>query len=331
MADTPTQPKRIIWAFAFGYLFFYTFYAGLVKSVTAGALGAGQKASGIELLPAVIVATIVTLLFIVTLLGWWKYAARPDGSVLISGLGTALIIATTTLAYSFDGLSIMLTLLILRGGVLILAPIVDFACGREVRWFCWTALGLSMAALAVAFSQIGEYRLVVAAMLNIAIYFFGYSLRLPAMTRTAKVRDVEHTRRYFVGELVVACAGLAVIGAAFLALGGELRATTLPSALGIGVFYACLYVFGTLIYLDRRENSFCVPLNRCSSLLAGLVATWALSAWLGMAPVTGSQLVAAAIVMAALLFLSPAHHLAEVARDAGGVLKTAARTKQGLP
>lgn len=331
MADTPTQPKRIIWAFAFGYLVFYTFYAGLVKGVTAGAFGADHKASGLELLPAVIAATIVTLLLIVTLLGWWKYAVRPDSSVLVSGLGTALIIATTTLAYSFDGLSIMLTLLILRGGVLILAPIVDFGCGRDVRWFCWTALGLSMAALAVAFSQIGEYHLAVAAILNIGVYFFGYSLRLPAMTRTAKVRDLEQTRRYFVGELLVASAGLAVIGLAFVVFGGAIRTSALPSAFGIGMFYGCLYVFGTLIYLDRRENTFCVPLNRCSSLLAGLIATWALSAWLGMAPVTGSQLIAAGLVIAAMLFLSPAHHLAEVARDAGGVLKTAARTKQGLP
>ena len=44
-------------------------------------------------------------------------------------------------------------------------------------------------------------------------------------------------------------------------------------AIAIGALYACLYVFGTLVYLDRRENTFCVALNRGSSVLAGLVGT----------------------------------------------------------
>ena len=321
-------PKRIIWAFALGYLGFYTLYAGLVKSATAGALGTAIR--GVDLLPFVIAATIATLLAIVTSLGWWKYAARPDRAMVISGLGTAMIIATTTLAYSFDGLSILLTLLLLRAGVLILAPIVDLACGREVRWFCWAALALSFAALVIALMPV-DVHLGALAIANIAVYLFGYSLRLPAMTRAAKVRDVEHTRRYFVGELLVACAALAIIGIAFFIAGGPMRAGTFAPAIGIGAFYAGLYVFGTLIYLDRRENSFCIPLNRCSSILAGFIASWALSAWLDMPAMTAEQLISALLVIAALLFLSPAHHLAEVARDAGGVLHTTARRKQGLP
>ncbi len=325
----PTQPKRIVWAFALGYLTFYAVYAGLVKSVTAGALG--SAISGVELLPAVLAATIVTLLLIVTSLGWWRYAARPDRAVVVSGVSAALIVATTTLAYSFDGLSIMLTLLLLRAGVLILAPIVDFACGRNVRWFCWAALALSFTAIAVALLPVDDYRIEALALANIGIYLVGYSLRLPAMTRAAKVRDVDHTRRYFVGELLVACAALAVIGTGFFVAGGAVHPGTLPPALAIGAVYAALYVFGTLIYLDRRENTFCIPLNRCSSILAGLIASWALSAWLGMPPVTGEQLVAALLVAGGLLLLSPAHHLAEVARDAGGVLHTTARQKQGLP
>lgn len=323
------MPKRIIWAFALGYLTFYVFYAGLVKSVTAGALGSAIP--GVELLPVVIATTIVTLLLIVTALGWWKYAARPDRTVIVSGLGTALIVATTTLAYSFDGLSIVLTLLLLRAGVLIMAPIVDFACGREVRWFCWAALALSLTALVVALLPVESYRLGAVAIVNIAIYLLGYSLRLPAMTRAAKVHDFKHTRRYFVGEMLIACAGLATIGLGFFVTGAPMRSGTLAPAIGIGAMYAALYVFGTLIYLDRRENTFCIPLNRCSSLLAGLIASWALHSWLQMKPVSGPELVAALIVIGALLFLSPAHHLAEVARDAGGVLHTTARRKQGLP
>lgn len=324
-------PKRIIWAFALGYLLFYVAYSGLVKAVTAGALGAAAKASGLALLPVVIVTTIITLFLVITALGWWKHRPRIDRTLVVSGLGTAAIIATTTIAYSFDGVSIVLALILLRAGVLILAPIVDFACGREVRWFCWAALALCLLAVGTALWQVTEYRLGAATLINIAIYFVGYSLRLPAMTRAAKVNDFSYTRRYFVGEMLVACAGLAVV-ALFAAVTEEVvSVAALPHAIGIGSLYACLYFFGTLIYLDRRENSFCVPLNRCSSLLAGLIASWGLSMWLGMAPVTGAQLGAALLVVSAMLMLSPAHHLAEVARDAGGVLETTSRTKTGLP
>ena len=48
-------------------------------------------------------------------------------------------------------------------------------------------------------------------------------------------------------------------------------------ALLIGVLYGCLYLFGTGIYLDRRENTYCIPLNRCSSLLSGLFASFGLT------------------------------------------------------
>ena len=40
-------------------------------------------------------------------------------------------------------------------------------------------------------------------------------------------------------------------------------------ALLIGLGYACLYLFGTMIYLDAREFTFCVPVNRAGSLLSG--------------------------------------------------------------
>ena len=53
--------------------------------------------------------------------------------MLISGVATAVIIGTTTLNYTFVGISILFALLLMRGGVLILAPIVDTLLGRQVR------------------------------------------------------------------------------------------------------------------------------------------------------------------------------------------------------
>ena len=42
-------------------------------------------------------------------------------------------------------------------------------------------------------------------------------------------------------------------------------------------------VFAAIILLDPRENSYCVPLERSSSLLAGLVAAYLLHLVLGTA------------------------------------------------
>jgi len=75
-------------------------------------------------------------------------------------------------------------------------------------------------------------------------------------------------------------------------------------AIGIGVLYEGLFVFTTLIFLDRREYSFCVPVHVCSSLLAGVAASLGLRALFGVAPPSGAQVVAAVIVVVAALVLS---------------------------
>jgi protein-tyrosine-phosphatase len=85
-------------------------------------------------------------------------------------------------------------------------------------------------------------------------------------------------------------------------------AMTIPAML-IGALYAGLYCFGTLIYLDCRENTFCVPLNRGSSLFAGLLATLVLAVLFGQAFPSEAQIGSAGLIALALLFLSPLHHI----------------------
>ncbi len=75
-------------------------------------------------------------------------------------------------------------------------------------------------------------------------------------------------------------------------------------ALFIGALYACLYIFGSRIYLDHRENTFCIPVNRCSSLLAGVVAAFLLSVFYEGTFVGSTQLISSAILITAILFLS---------------------------
>jgi hypothetical protein len=305
-----TPPHRIVWLFALGYFLCYAPYVALVKLSTIGA----HAAEGAALLPISLAATVASFLVLVTLLGWWHHFEKPPRHVVVSGIGTAVIIGTTTLAYTFSGVSVILALLLMRGGVLVLAPLVDLFHGRKVRWFAWAALAISIGAVAVTITGTPDRRLTAGVLINLAGYLTGYVLRLPCMTRCAKVDDPVCTRRYFVQEVVVASMLLLAVPA-LLALGdvAPLRrgyADLSSSTILIGVCYALLYLFGTLIYLDRRENSFCIPLNRGASLLAGVAVTFLMQPYGFAAPRT-ADLVAAAMIAVALMFLSPLHHIPE--------------------
>ena len=335
MQTTPHRRrfKLRIWWLALGYFAFYAPYSFLIKILTTQMWpGVDGPVSGFRILPAVVISTAVVLLAIITYQGWWKYASRREcrgfslpsapAIVLLSGFGTAVIIATTTVTFTFTGISILFALLLMRGGVLLIAPSVDLLFKRRVRWFSWAALALTIPALAIALLDVNNYRLTTVAALAIGAYLCGYLLRLPCLTSLAKQQDDEVTRRYFVNESVVAIFFLITIPLVLALIGqGELMlelrrgfvdiagsSVTIPAIL-IGALYGGLYCFGTLIYLDSRENTFCIPLNRASSLLAGLVATMGLALLFGQALPSQAQLGCASLIVLALLFLSPLHHI----------------------
>lgn len=323
--------KLLIWGFALGYAAFYLPYSALLRISTKGLLpGVSPPVSALAMLPSMLAATALTMVLIIWLTGWWRYAGGrrvaglslpfPDRQVARSGVGMAIIVATTGLAYGFEGVSILFTLLMLRGGVVMLAPLVDVAMQRKVRWFSWVASALCLSAVLLALCDVNNYRLTWGAVLNIAAYLTGYLLRLPNMTRMAKCDDRATTYRYLVGEQLVAVPLLVTIPAFTAVTGaGEIGAVLRQAfghpwessahglALVIGALYAGLCVCGTLIYLDRREHSFCIPLNRGSSVLAVTGAAFVLTR-LGEPPPSAAQLGGAAIIVFALAILSPLHH-----------------------
>src|SRR5687767_5706081 len=106
--------KLRIWWLALGYFAFYAPYSFLIKVLTTEMWpGIDGPVSGFRILPAVAVSTAIVLLAIITFQGWWKYVSRREFAgfriptmpalVLLSGAGTALIIGTTTLAFTFTG------------------------------------------------------------------------------------------------------------------------------------------------------------------------------------------------------------------------------------
>ncbi|WP_414623142.1 hypothetical protein [Calothrix sp. CCY 0018] len=317
-----------IWKLASGYFAFYIPYSALTKTFSKGLLpGTDRPIPGFELLPATAIATTITLLTYISLMDGWQYIQRkqilgfslpiPRTQTFFSGLATATIIATTTLNYTFTGISILFALLLMRGGVLIMAPIVDTIFHRRVQWNSWVALICSFLAIRIAFADVDNYQMTMLAVLNLSAYLMGYVFRLQFMNRLAKSEQKAENRRFFLEETMVTAIALTLIPALLALIGrGEIlqqlrsgftsflvTPLVLP-ALAIGLLYACLYFFGSHIYLDSRENTFAIPLNRCSSLMSGLVASLGLTLLLGQKLPSYPQLLAAGIIIIALLCLS---------------------------
>ena len=320
-----------IWALGLGFYIFYTPYSGLTKALSNGLLPTNGPVKGTVLLPLSAIATVVGMLGFITVMRWWKYAGRreffgvqipfPRRMTFLSGVCMATIMGTTTLAFTFGGLSIVLVLVLLRGGTLIIAPIVDHIVGRRVRWFSWTAMFVSLAAVLFALSDASNYVLTIAAIIDVAAYLGAYFFKLQFMSRLAKSDERSTTLRYFVEEqmvasplLVLALVIMAFIGVGDVMMGFREGLTTFlftPGAVFaalVGFFYAALCICTTLIFLDRRENTFCMPMHCGSSMLSGFTATAILASLYGQSAPTAAQTVSAGLIIVALGFLSPLHH-----------------------
>ncbi len=336
-AQMPTHHRKYglgIWGLGLGFYLFYTPYSGLTKALSAGLLGNGPV-KGTILLPISAVATVVGMFGFITIKKWWKYAGRreffginvpfPRRLTFLSGICMATIMGTTTLAFTFGGLSIVLVLVLLRGGTLIIAPLVDAIVGRRVRWFSWAAMVLSLTAGGVVLLDAANYSLTIAASIDVMAYLAAYFFKLQFMSKLAKSEEREATVRYFVEEqmvasplLVLALVAMALIGYGDVMMGFRVGLTSFLASTGaifavlVGLFYSALCVCTTLIFLDRRENTFCMPMHCGSSMLSGFTASYALALLYNQKAPGVAQVASAGLIVIALGFLSPLHHFDRV-------------------
>lgn len=345
MADGRAGGEGRVWRYALGYFAAYAPYAAITKALSSDALEGVPRTSGLELVP---IATLVSAIGMVVFLGVSGISRGvplrrvagvpvPRAITLASGACTAAIVVTTTLSYTFAGASIVLMMLLMRGGVLVIAPIVDTASGRRIRWYSAVGLVLSMLALADAIDP-RDTSITIPAAIDVVVYLVAYFVRLRAMSQVAK-RDDAANRRFFVEEQLVATPlAVAALAIAALVLPGEpgdaLRrgwtsvaaGPALPWIIAVGLLSQGTGIFGALVLLDARESSFTVPVNRASSILAGVLATLALCGLLGGAPPDTGELVGAGLVLAAIAVLAVGPRLEArraretpvVTRDDGG-------------
>lgn len=287
----------------------------------------GRPLTGLETLPVSLIVNMVLTYAFIWLSGWHRDAHGvqiggvrvpvPTRYTVLSGVGTALVLFTVPLSFTFTDVSIPFIQLLMRGDILLIAPLVDFMFGRKVRWYSWTALVIVAIALTFVVHQRGGFHLPPLAIATVVLYTVGYFLRLAVMTRISKSGDAASVRRYFTEEKLIALPMSVVALAAVSAMGlgaqadqlawGFTRAWGDPVFVllaGGGFTLTIISVFAAVILLNPRENSYCVPLERSSSLLAGLAAAFVLHAYWNQPAPTGSELIGAALLLGAILLLT---------------------------
>jgi len=198
-------------------------------------------------------------------------------STLVSGLATVLIVATTAGAYLVDGVTILLALVLMRMGVIAMAPILDLVFGRRVRPAAWIAFFLCLTAglfglFQQTFSGLGTVSLSI-----LALYLMAYAVRLSLMTRDTKNRDRASRGDWFLVAMIITAVALVLCSfyaGLSLILTENVRLAQVQLAPLIAEFaYGHALINGTLIYLDWRENAHSIMINRSASLISGFLAS----------------------------------------------------------
>ena len=159
----------------------------------------GRPFTGLEILPATLILGLVMLVIFVWVSGWWRSAHQlrvggfsipvPTRWTFLAGIGTSMLLFTVPLSLTFEDVSIPFMQLLMRGDVLIIAPLVDLIAGRRVRWYSWVALILVSIAMALTMWERGGLHLPPLAIAAVVLYTIGYFIRLSVMTRVAKNGD----------------------------------------------------------------------------------------------------------------------------------------------
>ena len=293
----------------------------------------GIKATSFEILPVYTLGNLFASTLFVTLLGWWKYATqfkflglslpRTRWYTFISGICIIGQIITTLFAYSFTGISIVFAVLLMKGGVLMMAPFIDIVVKirkRRIYWPSLVASSLSLSALLISFLGRNDYTMTFICALDIFMYLVVYFIRLSIMSRRAKSDDKKEKIGYFVEEQLATNFLLVLLVAVFGFVGHFFRygifdevwrgIFVLPAhgfiwpPFVIAVAAVSAGLFGTLIFLDRRENTFCVAVNQSSSIFSGTVASTLLALFFGQGYPDPTKYVSVILIIAAIVFLT---------------------------
>lgn len=329
-----STPRELLF-FGLGNLLCYLPIHVLTRMASTGIFNsqAGVGAGSFEMLPLYAVGNACCSCTLFTAIGWWKevrwgrYLGLPVPSIRwyiwLSALCIVFQIMATIWAYAFPGISIVFAALLLKGGTLLFAPVSDIVGKRRrtIYWPSWAASALCFAALSLGLLERADAAITPPCLVAIGVYLAGYLVRLFIMSRWAKADDPGVRRRYVVEEqlainmlfpaillAMAACAPFAGAGSVFervwFGMSGLPATGFIVPPLLIGAAAAGGGICASFIFLDRRENTFCIAAVQSAGLISGVLSTFFLAALFRFSFPSVFKLAGVALVIGATALLA---------------------------
>lgn len=280
---------------------------GVMPKVFTHGLGGVEKVSQNQYAVFSTAGGVTVGLLIIFGLGWLKYfktTIRGEVPMIaVSGFGTAIVIVTTTLMYSFAGVSVMVAQVLMRGSVIILMLSVDGIMiwrglsTTKITQNQYKGVAAALAAIACAIFaparplKPGQHAASFAEILPtlLAYIFLGYAIRLfvQQLWKHKKGQAAQDNRGFFAVEQLFAVATLATV-AGYICFSSSTAPGLVDAqqafshwnwaAMVSGVFFGLVAVPSVfLMMLKGRTGTFGALLNRVTTLIAGTISTCALA------------------------------------------------------
>lgn len=299
-----------------GYFFFYVLTGISAKLFTEN--GNGAVSLGMNQIDYMVFNTIggtLTALGIVIARRWYRLRSNRYiklGSLAIpqemyyivpSGFMTAIIIPTTTLMYTFQGMSVMVAMVIMRASVIIISRVVDSVQIAQgilkkkvyIEENIAVVFALLAASVKVFWVKEGDFAFIenTAAVSILVSYIIAYSIRIYIMNyyKNTRAQGVPLDNQGFFGlEQFAACFFIVVISVVVYygkpLFGWEgVQVTQFHDALGSfsenwgwavlsGTAFGIVAFYSVFIFMFKgRTATFAGLVNRLTSLTAGTFAT----------------------------------------------------------
>ena len=262
------------------YICCYAVYAYTTKR--AGAGGAPFMVAAVACGAGLVGWLLVLLVQLRT--GRWA-PLRVSRASLTAGLCSVLILVSSTASYALVGVSLVLPLLLNKGGVFLMAVPLDRRHGVRITRRAWLTLTLAVTGMLCGLvpGLLTARAPTLLALALSAVYLLGYVGKLSI------IGGQKGNESFLREEMSVTTVAALPVALLLGCLFSPVPAQALTASLSNWWVYAaglasqgCGY-YGGMLLMRQAPHSLCVPLNRASSVLAGLLASCALgrppSAW----------------------------------------------------